>query len=168
VSAALRLWSRNRGLARSIAAGYFWPGAERQDIVQEAEIGLWIAARAWDPAGTATFKTFAALVIHRRLTTLLKSALRERQRALNEAMRAVVNDDGDEVALVELVPDQFDTERVVVARDTLARLVAALEHLSPLERAAVARAANGERYAGEKNIDNALTRARIKLRKAAA
>ena len=66
------------------------------------------------------------------------------------------------------MPDQFDTERVVVARDTLARLVAALEHLSPLERAAVARAANGERYAGEKNIDNALTRARIKLRKAAA
>ena len=40
MSAALRLWSRNRGLARSIAAGYFWPGAERQDIVQEAEIGL--------------------------------------------------------------------------------------------------------------------------------
>ena len=162
------LWQRNRGLARSIADGYFWAGAERQDILQEAEIGLWIAARNWDPDGTANFKTFAALVIRRRLNTLLKSALRERQRPLNEAMRGAVNEDGEEIPLVELLPFPHDTERVVVGRDTLARVTAALDQLSPLEREAVARAANGERYVGEKSIDNALARARVKLRKAAA
>lgn len=160
------LWQRNRGLARSIADGYFWGGAERQDIIQEAEIGLWIAARAWNPNGAATFKTFAALVIRRRLNALLRSALRERQRALNEALTGGVGEDN--TLLVELVAAPHDVERVVVARDRLDRLTEAVGRLSPLEREAVARAANGEPYVGVKSLDNALTRARAKIRKAAA
>lgn len=65
-------------------------------------------------------------------------------------------------------PSALDTERVVVARETLARMVAAVAGLSPLEREALARVANGDPYSGEKSIDNALVRARHKLRKAAA
>lgn len=162
------LFTRHRGLARSIADGYFWAGAEKQDIRQEAEIGLWIACRNWDPGGDASFRTFAALVIRHRLNDLLRSALRQRQRPLNEALQGTVGDDGE--LLVELVPSELDTERVVVARDTLARMVAAVEGLSGLERQALALTLNGHPHAGgrDKQIDNAASRARAKLRKAAA
>lgn len=162
------LFTRHRGLARSIADGYFWAGAEKQDIRQEAEIGLWIACRNWDPAGGASFRTFADMVVRRRLVTMLQVALREKHRPLNEALTGTVGvDDGAEL-LVELLPSALDTERVVVARETLARMVAAVAGLSELEREALARVANGDPYAGEKSIDNAAVRARDKLRKAAA
>lgn len=162
------LFTRHRGLARSIADGYFWAGAERQDILQEAEIGLWIAARNWDPDGRASFKSFASLVIRRRLSTLVRAALADIRGPLDGAARVATSEEGDTCDLVDLLPGPHDTERVVVGRDTLARVTAALEQLTPLERLAVARAANGERYAGDKSIDNALARARVKLRKAAA
>jgi RNA polymerase sporulation-specific sigma factor len=162
------LWTKHRWLARHHADQYTLPGAERQDVRQEADIALWIACRSFDPDRGAAFKTFASLVITRRLATLVKAALAAKHQPLNDSLRVATNLDDETDRLVELLPGPHDTERVVVMRDTLTRLTIAVSQLTPLERAAVAHAANGERYADDKSVDNALTRSRAKLRKAVA
>lgn len=39
------MWEKHRSLATGIARSFYVPGAERQDVEQEALIGLWDAAR---------------------------------------------------------------------------------------------------------------------------
>lgn len=164
------LFTRHRGLARHIVQGYFLPGAERQDIHQEADIGLWIAARIWDPNRGAAFKTYASLIITRRLNTLVKAALAAKHRPLDQAVRVTPSPGGQVAVTDELADPTADPHRVVVARDTLARLSAAIADLTPLERDALTRMLNGHPHVGgrDKQIDNAVTRARDKLRKVAA
>lgn len=73
------LWTKHRGIAHAIAAGYRIPGADHQDVVQEALIALWEACRCHDPA-KGPFPPFARLVINRRLCNAVKIAGRKRKR----------------------------------------------------------------------------------------
>jgi len=148
------LWTKHRNLAHAIARTYRLPGAEAQDVEQEALIGLWVAARSFKPGRGTSFPTFARVVVKRRLSTLLKSALAEKNAVLTNA-------DRDDL----LLTDGVDVERVVVARDTLARLVAAVADLTPLERFGLEAAVNGEAHGNL--LENAAYRARRKLKAAA-
>src|SRR5262245_56716415 len=148
MSRAPALWTRNRGLARSIAHQYFIPGADRDDVQQEALIGLWEAARLWDKERGASFATFASLVIHRRLHTCLKAANRRKHRFLTDASR------------------DLDLGTVEEPGGQLALILEALPSLSELERQSLADSLNGVPIRS-KRYDNALQRARRKLRKVA-
>lgn len=164
------LWTKHRPLAYAIAREFYLPGAERKDVEQEALIGLWIATSGWDRSGGASFKTFANLVIRRRLGTIVKAALRQKHRALNESVRVTTYEDGgavEEVAIVDTLIGGQDPLEVLVEREAFRRLIDAIGDLSELEREGLLRAVNGEGYAGDKRIDNAATRARRKLRAAA-
>jgi RNA polymerase sporulation-specific sigma factor len=163
----LSLWTKHRRLAYAIAAEFHLPGAESQDVEQEALIGLWVAARDWDRDGGASFPTFARLVIRRRLAAVLRAALREKHRPLNDAVRMIAHDDG-EVAIVDTLAGGRDPFEVVVLRQTLERLIEALASLTELERTALAIVVFDGRYAHEKVLDNAVYRARDKLRTAMA
>jgi RNA polymerase sporulation-specific sigma factor len=162
------LYTKHRPQARKIAHTFWIPGIERQDVEQEADIGLWIAARKWDPEGGASFKSFAELVIRRRLSTLLSASLREGRDPKNEAPRYLVNGDGEEVAIVDTLPGGLDPYEVNVTRELFERLCAAARSLTPLERTALERVANGDSYTAggkkDKQMDNAITRMRAKLR----
>ena len=160
------LWTKHKPLAVAIASGYSLPGAERQDLEQEALIGLWIAAGKWRPDGEASFRTFAALVIRRRLSTLVKAAMRSRQRALNESLRVATSEDGVDVLIVDLLPGGRDPLEIVVARDVFERVCVAARGLSAVELEALERSVAGEPLV-VKRLDNGLTRARRKLREAA-
>lgn len=147
------LFTRNQGLARSIAREFYLPGSEAQDVEQEAMIGLWIAARGWDREREASFPTFARQVIRRRLITLLRTAMLGEHALLTDASR-------DDIELA----DGPDLERIVVARETLGRLRLAVTSLTPLERLALGQAING--YPQSKQQSNAAWRARRHLRQA--
>lgn len=148
MSAAPSLWTNHRKLALVIANRYYLPGQERQDVEQEALIGLWIAARGYQPE-RGPFKPWASTVIHRRLKTLVAQANCGKNRILTFADR-------------DYEPPAIDMR----AGERLGLIVAALDTLSELERRALANSLNGLPI-GSKSADNALQRARTKLRQAA-
>lgn len=141
------------------------PGADADDVRQEALIALWIATGDYDPSHGVTFPTFARYVVRRRLASVLKMALREKHRPLNESVREVERD-GEWVSVVDTLPGGLDPLRVAVDRDRLARIVGALELLTPYERASLARVLNG--VESNKLVHNAAWRARRKLKAVAA
>ena len=71
-------WTKHRPIAYAIAAEYRIPGLERQDVDQEACVALWLASRAYDRS-KGSFPAFARLVIHRRLTDLVREATRQKR-----------------------------------------------------------------------------------------
>lgn len=149
-------WTKHRPLARRIARDYYFPGADQQDVEQEALIGLWIAARTYD--GTGRFSIWAGIIIRRRLITMLKKARTPKYRLLTDATREdfVLVTGGDE------------PERIAIDRDRLARIASAMSSLTPRERKAVADHLDGVHSKSTKSHDSSLTRARHKLREAAA
>ncbi len=150
------LYTKHRPLARSLAHRIYVPGAESQDVQQEADVALWIAARNWDPS-KGSFPAFATTVIQRRLASVLRAALVQGRRILTEADR-----DG----LVLLHDHTDDVERIAVDRDHLRRIIDALVALPPAQRQALADALNGEPQS--KQTSNAAYRARRKLKEVAA
>lgn len=169
-------------LARAIASEFYLPGADRDDVVQEAMIALWIAAREYRPERGMSFRSFAAFVIRRRLVTALMTANAHKHRHLSEALSAIERD-GEIVDLLEFVADEAaDPARIVEDREEALRLLRIVrDELSPTERHAVIAVANGLSYLeiGEadgasatfrsdgrrryKRVENALQRARRKL-----
>ena len=162
------LWVKHRPLARTIAADFWWPGAEHQDVIQEAEIGLWVACRDYRDNRGASFKTFAALVIKRRLSTCVKTAKAPKRGPLDAAVRTT----GDETdAIVDQLPCLHQLSDRVEDREQLRVLMHAIDHdLTDFERHCVIGFAAGVSYLDLgpfKRVDNALRRAREKLRDAA-
>jgi RNA polymerase sigma factor (sigma-70 family) len=148
VTAAPALWTKHRTLAHAIAHDYYLPGQDRDDVRQKALIALWEAARRYDPA-KGSFPAFARVVIRNHLIDAIDKANRANHRLLDDAARDI------------------DTPVIETERGQLALILDALPRLSELERASLARSLNGEPTTGDKRFDNALQRARKKLREAA-
>lgn len=164
------LWLEHRPLARSIARDYFLPGAEPQDVEQEALIGLWEASRDFN--GYGTFKQFAAMVIRRRLQTCVKHANREKHKPLTGAARNSWAEDGEPRPILDTLPHLHQVADLAEDHEQIRAVLASIARdLTPIERQAVIGIASGLSYAEIglpfKQIDNALARARRKLRAAA-
>lgn len=127
------------GYVRALGRVFYASGHDREDIEQEARIGAWLA-----PAG------LERVVARRRVLDLVNKANRRRLEFFPEEYDP---------------PSRIDVVEVVAARERLRRLAAV--ELSPVQREAVRRVViDGEAYAGDKRIDNALYAARQKFRKA--
>ena len=170
VDRELEAW---RPFAYAIARNYFVAGGDRDDVKQEAMIALLDALRRFDPDRGASFKSFAALVIARRLKTAVRMALAGKHAPLNQSVRGAYVVDDQAVDVVELVPDRAgDVADVVDRRLELAALGGVVRELSRIERTAITGFANGRTYAAiagdlgltEKAVDNAIQRARRKAR----
>lgn len=159
-------------MARRISREFYFPGGDRDDVEQEALIALWIASRDYEP-DRGTFKAFATLVIRRRLASCLKTAGRDKHRPLNLSVRTMVDPDGGETRpIAEILPHLHQVVDVAEGREQLALLTAAIEtDLTDFERECVLGIASGYDYLDlgpYKKVDNALFRARKKLRRALA
>ena len=170
---AVALLMKHSALAYAVAAEFYLPGAERQDVEQEALIGLWYAALEWKRDRGASFPTFARLVIRRRLVTVLRAALRRRHEPLNDAFsltaradNVTAQADNDDIAIIDTLAGGRDPYEVVVLREAFERLAAAVASLSELERTALAVTVTDAGYTHDKQLDNAVFRARHKLRTA--
>lgn len=165
-----------RGMLVNIASEYYAPGLGREDLLQEASIGLWKACRDYRPEAGVPFKAFAVICVRRQIITAVKTATRAKHGPLNFAMDLdspanAGRDSGDALLREVIAGPGSAADEVAERRQAVRDLQAAMARLSPLERDAVLHVANGGSYsaAGDKvkSLDNALQRARRKLAAAA-
>lgn len=170
------LLGRYRALARTKARSYFLVGADRDDVVQEAMIGLYGAIRDYDEARGVPFRAFAEICVTRQLLTAIRSANRLKHAPLSGAVSLDRSAGADDlgVTLGELVPaaTALDPEASVITGDELRALQRHLaEVLTDLERQVLRHHMEGSSYeqiAGllqrhVKSVDNALQRVKRKL-----
>jgi RNA polymerase sporulation-specific sigma factor len=145
----------------------YLPGSEREDLIQEAMVGLAEALRDYKPGAGMKLESFVALCARRKALSAIKAANRGKQLLLTRADRTT-HVEAEIVPALDVTSDP--------AADTAAQ---AIGHVVFVERAKTCTAAElhalfgvaaGYTYAelgDTKQIDNALQRARVKLKAAA-
>lgn len=192
--AAAALAARYTQFAYAKARTYTTPRTGREDMRQEALCGLLGAIRNYQPGRGATFRSFAALCINRWLYTVLKTDLRQMRHSVEGPLSLDVQltpGEPESMQLHEQVADRrSDVPATSASRAQVRALVRTIrEDLTPLERESLiglafldeTYAATEERilgfdadrpgraaYSKVKVVDNALTRARRKIRFALA
>jgi RNA polymerase sporulation-specific sigma factor len=175
--AAEALLSRYRGLARLKARSYFLAGADRDDILQEAMIGLYKAIRDFQAEKQVSFRAFADVCITRQLITAIRSARCQKHGPLNTYVslsKPIASDEEPDRQLVDVLsgPTHLDPLEVVIATEELGDIKAALgELLSAFETDVLYLYADGKSYQEigrhldreAKSIDNALQRIKRKI-----
>lgn len=166
-------------MCRSMASDYYITGAGRDDVLQEARIGIMRAVASYDLAAETPFGAFARMCVTRAVITAVIGARRMKHDVLSGSVRVGTTDDGKEVEVLDLLPagSSADPFAVVVARERMEALIVAVGTLTELERRAVIGISDGASYAAiaglpdgsgkPKSIDNAAQRGRAKLRDAA-
>jgi len=93
-SALSALLLRYRGFARAKARAYFLVGADHEDIVQEAMIGLYKAIRDYRTDRESSFRNFAELCITRQVITAISGSARgvEMKKAFVQAVQILLGD----------------------------------------------------------------------------
>ena len=155
-------------------------GADSEDLIQEGMIGLFKAMRDYDYGRDASFLTFADLCISRQMYTAVTASGRKKHMPLNTYISLSSKDDSNDeesgrFSLEEtLVFDSDNPERIVIDREN----VEDIEHfidteLSSFEKEVLDLYLTGMSYTNiakvlskdEKSTDNALQRAKSKLKK---
>jgi RNA polymerase sporulation-specific sigma factor len=175
--ALTELLTKYRGFARAKARPYFMVGADREDMVQEAMIGLYKAIRDFNSDMQSSFRAFAELCVTRQMITAIKTAARQKHGPLNNYVsfsRPLASDEDSDRTLADVLalPEIDDPcERVISAE----RIRALQEHvdaaLSDLEAEVLRLYVDGKSYVEiadmlkrhVKSIDNALQRIKRKL-----
>ncbi len=171
------LLARYRRFARAKARGYFLVGGDRDDVEQEALIGLFKAARDFRPEHQSSFRAFAELCITRQIITAIKTATRQKHQALNQyvSISARPGEDAgprDVEELIQLHRHTGDPADGLVAAERFVAMRRRLsEVLSRFEVEVLVLYVDGCTYQeiGErldrhvKSIDNALQRIKRKL-----
>ena len=85
-SAEEALVARYHRLVRTCARPFFLTGGDSEDLTQEGMVGLLKAVREYDSAKEASFRTFAEVCIRNRLYSVLRSAARDKHKALNQSV----------------------------------------------------------------------------------
>lgn len=172
------LLEKYKFLASKIARSYFLIGAESEDILQEAMLGLYSACRTYKSDGS-NFKSFATLCITRSVQSAVKKANRQKNRMLNDSLSLTsqggLNGDEDEEDINLYVPsDVLDPEDALLAseqKNEFSRVIN--EYLSPKEKHVLVLYLNGLSYSEiaeklkttSKAVDNAISRTKKKLEK---
>ena len=151
-------------LVHKMSQRFFLPGADRQDVVQEAMVGLAHAIRTFDTGFERRFFDYAVMCIRNSLVRAIRGANRKKQQILNQA---------GEMTDLTPVPTVMAVDEVVLGRMGLQEMFKVLaSKLSPLEIDVLRKRLSGsvsEEMAAElnlsvKQIENALFRARQKSR----
>ncbi len=156
-------------LIRSITSKYNISGLEPEDLTQEGMVGLLCAANTFQADKGATFKTYAALCINRRIISLLSRSTGNKSKPLNDYI-SLYDDDVSQNMLDEGV----NPESLVISRESLSNLYSNISDWLSVSELRVLRlylaGKSYEQIAGElsvntKSVDNALQRIRRKLKK---
>lgn len=168
------LAERYKSAVRREAQKYFLAGvADQADLIQEGMIGLYNAVLGYDPDKGASFKSFAGLVISRRIQNAVSAGNRKKHEPLNDYVPLGPDDSG---STVDPAADEDDTnpERIALEKEAAAeesrksRLFA--KELSPFEQNVFRMMQEGvplgemaKRLSrSKKSVDNARTRIRRK------
>ena len=176
--AADLLLTRYKDTVRIKAQLYYILGADRDDVVQEGMIGLFKAIETFDPAKGAGFKSYADLCISRRILTAVRSAGRNKNSPLNEALSLdlPLSEEADSPTLGESLAAGSDADPLeqLLLRDLTRELLSEGSSVfSPLEKQVLeclmqgmdCRSAAKALGKTPKQTDNAIQRIRAKLKK---
>lgn len=151
----------------SLCRRFFLPGAEREDIEQEAMLGFAQAINDFEEERGIAFQDFAMLKMRNSVVASVRKATRKKQQILSDASTL-------EPAITP-VSDAAQPDAVAMNRCFLHDLFGKLkENLSSLELTALLHRAEGVTVKeiadllsiGEKTVENALFRARKKAKQA--
>ena len=154
------LISRYTRLVRACARPLFLAGGDHEDLVQEGMIGLLDAIRSYSPVGGASFESFAALCVRRRMYSAIRAASAQKHAPLNEALPL----EGPHAAA-------SDPETELVNRESFREFMDSLQSsLTPAERLVLTLYLEGLSYREisdhigkpPKSVDNAVQRIRRK------
>ena len=174
------IMNKYKNLVRKKAQSMHILGADRDDLIQEGMIGLFKAIRDYDCGRDASFYTFADLCISRQMYSAVEASLRKKHIPLNSYISLYTRIDEDDTssnvtlenALTsdkELNPEQqlIDRENVRLLENAIEKDLSAVErrvlglYLTGMSYTQIAKVLNKD----EKSTDNALHRAKSKLRK---
>jgi RNA polymerase sporulation-specific sigma factor len=154
-------------LVEHISRGYFLPGAEREDLLQEGRLGLWEAVCSFDAAYGRPLGVHIAMQVRNRILQAVRTATRKKHSLLSEATP---------LEGLQSPPGSEDGEPTVVLTEDLVRRLShhLHERLSGLELSALAsRLGAGSvedvarrQQVSSRQVENALFRARQKARQA--
>lgn len=164
------LLERYRSTVVSMARSFAGNPADAEDYAQEGMLGLLAAVTSFQPGKAAGFRTYAVVCIRNRM----RSVSRMERTASRSAVSDDVSLDDPETCIGEILADESDTpEQVFFEKERMSELYAKLaDVLSRQEREIFWLSVSGlsyEEIAGKlripsKSVDNAIQRARRKLR----
>lgn len=169
------LIERYKKYASLKANKYFAKGAEREDIIQEAMIGIFEAIGSFNEEFNTSFRTFVNLVMERKIFNLLEKQNSRKNRFMNDAL-SISNDnlDGefDEIDISKGM-GMHDPSSIIIDMESVEKLNEKIEkELSSFERDVFFSYIKGYTYSeisielniDLKAVDNAIQRIRKKLR----
>ena len=175
------LINKYKDMVRARAKSMYILGAEPEDLIQEGMIGLFKAVQDYDIGRDASFSTFAQLCISRQIYNAVQASKRLKHIPLNTYVSLyggdTDNESGDKSTdLIENVPSKKDInpEEMFIDRENVETLEKKLEEvLSDMEKQVLELSMTGMGYVeiakvlgkDEKSTDNALQRARGKVKK---
>ena len=173
------IMDKYKDMVRNKARSMYILGAEPEDLIQEGMIGLFKAVRDYDMGRDASFSTFAALCISRQMYNAIQAAGRQKHTPLNSYVSLYSDRNDDEsgnVAFIESVASSISVnpEQMVIDKENVEALERAIEeNLSDMEKKVLELSMTGIGYVeiarilgvDEKSTDNALQRARGKVKK---
>lgn len=99
------IFERYKDLINIKVSKYFIIGAEKEDIIQEALIGLYKAVKNYEDDKKNSFKSFANLCVERQLITAIKTSNRQKHIPLNSSLSLNspgFNNEEEDLPLIEL------------------------------------------------------------------
>lgn len=178
IKACDELMNKYKKTVDGIAAKFFVPGGDQNDLAQEGMMGLLSAIKAFDLSRDIPFNAFAKKCIERRVITAVKNSTRQKHIPLNSSIsltQEAFGDSDDGRQIIDLIgieaPDPADT---IAAKETFSQIYEKMGAvLSPLEKDVFRYRLDGYSYekmakylgTSEKAIDNAVQRIKGKVKK---
>ncbi len=177
------LMDKYKPLVKSKARSMYILGADTEDLIQEGMIGLFKAIRDYDSGRDASFFTFADLCVSRQMYTAVTASARKKHAPLNSYVSlspgaSEHNGDAGEDASSALykIASTIDEnpESLVIDQENVKIIKGWMEtELSSFERETLELFLTGMNYTeiarvlakDEKSTDNALQRAKSKIKK---
>ena len=159
-----QLCAEYKDTVRMLARPYFLIGADRDDLIQEGMIGLLGSVYGYDPDEGVRFETFATVCISNRIKSAVRNQLRSKHMPLNGYV---------DIDDVEISDDMSDPQTMIIMQERFEDLSESIEKkLTHLEKDVLRLHIGGHNYSSiaemlsisVKSVDNALQRARKKLK----
>ncbi len=167
-----------KNMVKAKAKTMFILGADKEDLIQEGMIGLFKAMRDYDAGRDASFSTFADLCVSRQMYTAVTASGRQKHFPLNNYVSLYADEDesgnSDLIDKSIAMGSESDPESMIIAKEGIEAVEKYIAtELSSFEKQTIELYLAGFGYAeiarilgrDEKSTDNALQRAKGKLRK---
>ena len=170
------LIQRYRRTAAIRARKYYMAGSDRDDVVQEAMIGIFNAVRDFNLDAKVSFATFVNLCIERQIQSAVTRSNRKKHRILSESISLDAESDIDgnqEITNLNETVASSDPENDPEAMAVVSEAVRSLNGFSKLENQVWQLMLSGKSPAeiekildkSTKTVDNTIQRIRNKLKK---